>query len=92
MGVTFNRDGSVSIDMYTIKDIAAEQQRGFRADTIAALDGFSLAGVGDISKALNLINDLEICKCHKMVNAAAKTLDAELQNLRNRLDDAEVAA
>ena len=92
MGATFNPDGSVSIDMDTIKRVAAEQQRGFRADTIAAMDNFSLAGIGDISKALNLINDPEIWKCHKRINAAAKELDAELQNLRNRLDDAEVAA
>ena len=92
MGITFNPDGSVSIDMDTIKRVAAEQQRGFRADAIAAMDGFSLAGIGDIGKALNLINDPEIWKCHKRINAAAKALDAELQNLRNRLDGAEVAA
>ncbi len=92
MGVTFNPDGSVSIDMDTIKNVAAEQQRGFRADAIAAMDGFSLAVVGDISKALSLINDPEIWKCNKRINTAAKTLDTELQNLRNRLDDAEVAA
>ena len=92
MGITFNPDGSVSIDMDTIKNIAAEQQRGFRADAIAAMDGFSLAGVGDISKALNLINDPEIWKCHKRINAAAKTLEDEIQNTRDRLDDAEVTA
>ena len=79
MGDTFNPDGSVSIDMDTIKNIAA-------------MDGFSLAGVGDISKALNLINDPEIWKCHKRINAAAKELGVELQNLRNRLDDTEVTA
>ena len=92
MGATFNPDGSVSIDMDTIKNIAVEQQRGFRADAISALDGFSLAGVGDISKALSLINDPEIWKCHKRIRDSAKTLEAEIQNLRNRLDDAEVAA
>ena len=92
MGATFNPDGSVSIDMGTIKNVSAEQQRGFRADLIVTLDSFSLARVVDINKALSRINDPEIWKCQKRINTASKTLDVELQNLRNRLDDAEVAA
>ena len=92
MGVTLNPDGSVSIDMNTIKNVSAEQQRGFRADLIATLNSFNLARVVDINKALSRINDPEIWKCQKRINAASKALDAELQGLRNRLDDAEVAA